>query len=71
MKLSTKERQTLEEASKVLTKIHSRFGRKDFCENKSGVFDSFDIEEASTLCDLLSRHESIEFVNDFDWDSNK
>ena len=71
MKLSIKERQVLKEASEILTKIYYKFGRKDFCETESGVFEKFDIDEASTLCELLSRHVSIKFVDDFDWDSNK
>lgn len=72
MKLTNEERNILLQASKILEKICLK--TDDGCyyaENNSGIYDDMELDEASNLCELLSRDSEIKFVTDFDSDSCK
>lgn len=72
MKLTNEERNILLQASKILKKICLK--TDDGCyyaENNSGIYDDMELDEASNLCELLSRDSEIKFVTDFDSDSCK
>lgn len=71
MKLTNEERNILLQASKIIGRICSKTSNRCYAQNNCGLYENFELDEASNLCELLSRYSEINFVTEFDTDSCK